>query len=78
MKDTLNGFILVGLLFVGMFAFYLAGEMRGDATVAEPVVKSERTIEEEVAYVEAESLEAQIMAERERHDERKMEWYAAE
>lgn len=78
MKDTLNGIILVGMLLVGMFAFYLAGEMRGEPTSVEPVVQSERTIEEEVAYVEAESLEAQIMAEREERNERKTKWYAAE
>ncbi|MDX5979905.1 hypothetical protein SIL77_01315 [Exiguobacterium profundum] len=78
MKDTLNGIILVGMLLVGMFAFYLAGEMRGEQNVVDPVVTSERTIEQEVAYVEAESLEAQIMAEREEHNERKMKWYAAE
>lgn len=78
MKDTLNGIILVGMLLVGMFAFYLAGEMRGGPEVVEPVVTTERTIEEEVAYAEAESLEAQIMAEREEHNERKTKWYAAE
>ncbi|MCT4786302.1 hypothetical protein ACFQO8_05840 [Exiguobacterium aestuarii] len=78
MKDTLNGIILVGMLLVGMFAFYLAGEMRGEPAAVEPVVTSERTIEEEVAYVQAESLEAQIMAEREEHNERKTKWYAAE
>ncbi|MCA0980462.1 hypothetical protein [Exiguobacterium aestuarii] len=79
MKDTLNGIILVGMLLVGMFAFYLAGEMRGEPAVVEPVVTTEkRTIEEEVAYVQAESLEAQIMEEREEHNERKTKWYAAE
>lgn len=79
MKDTLNGIILVGMLLVGMFAFYMAGEMRGEPEVVEPVVTTEeRTIEEEVAYVQAESLEAQIMAEREEHNERKTKWYAAE
>ncbi len=66
------------MLLVGMFAFYLAGEMRGEPAVVEPVVTTERTIEEEVAYAQAESLEAQIMAEREEHNERKTKWYAAE
>ena len=78
MKDTLNGIILVGMLLVGMFAFYLSGEVRGGTTPVEPIMTSERTIEEEVAYVEAESIEAQIMAEREEHNERKTKWYAAE
>lgn len=78
MKDTLNGIILVGMLVLGMFAFYMAGEMnRGQETVA-PLMVSERTIEEEVALVEAESLEEKILAEREAHNERKTKWFAAE
>lgn len=78
MKDTLNGIILVGMLLLGMFAFYLAGEMREGTDGFVPVATMERTIEEEVAYHEAESLEQQILAEREARNERKMKWFAAE
>ena len=78
MKDTLNGIILVGMLVLGMFAFYMAGEMRGGQETVAPLMVSERTIEEEVALVEAESLEEKILAEREAHNERKTKWFAAE
>ncbi|MFN4215309.1 MULTISPECIES: hypothetical protein [Exiguobacterium] len=77
MKDTLNGIILVGLLVLGMFAFFMVGEMR-HVEVAAPVVEDTRSIEAEVARTEAETLEARIIAERAEKDERKTTWFASE
>lgn len=77
MKDTVNGTILVGLLVVGMFAFFMVGEMR-QVDVAAPVVEDTRSIEAEVAKTEAETLEARIIAERAEKQERKTTWFASE
>ncbi len=77
MKDTVNGIILVGLLVVGMFAFFMVGEMR-QVDVAAPVVEDTRSIEAEVAKTEAETLEARIIAERAEKQERKTTWFASE
>lgn len=78
MRDTINGIILVGMLALGMFAFYMVGEMRHDVEVVatEPVI--EHSIEEEVALTEAESLEAQLLAERAEKEDDKTTWFAAE
>ncbi|WP_114166295.1 hypothetical protein [Exiguobacterium sp. TNDT2] len=78
MRDTVNGIILVGMLALGMFAFYMVGEMRHDTdvVVTEPVI--EHSIEEEVAMTEAESLEAQLLAERTKEEDDKPTWFAAE
>ena len=77
MKDTVNGIILVGLLVVGMFAFFMVGEMR-QVDVAAPVVEDTRSIVAEVAKTEAETLEARIIAERAEKQERKTTWFASE
>lgn len=77
MKDTVNGLVLVSMLLLGMFAFYMVGEMR-EVEIATPETKIDRTIEEEVAVKEAETLEAQILAERAEKEERRTIWYASE
>lgn len=77
MRDTVNGIILVGMLVLGMFAFYMVGEMR-QVEVAAPVVEDTRSIEAEVAKTEAETLEARIIAERAEKQERKTTWFASE
>ncbi|EPE61584.1 hypothetical protein L479_02015 [Exiguobacterium sp. S17] len=78
MKDTVNGFILVGMVVLGMFAFYLIGEFRQGEVVEPKVMTVERSIEQEVAFNEAETLEAQLLAERAENEERKTTWFAAE
>lgn len=79
MRDTLNGIILVGMLVVGVFAFYIVGELRQPIeTVPVAVTVPEQTAEEEVARTEAETLEAHILAERAEHEERKTKWFASE
>lgn len=77
MRDTVNGIILVGMLVLGMFAFYMVGEMR-QVEVAAPAVEDTRSIEAEVAKTEAETLEARIIAERAEKQERKTTWFASE
>lgn len=78
MKDTINGFILVGMLVLGMFAFYLVGEFRQGEVVEPTAMTVERSIEQEVAFNEAETLEAQLLAEREEEKVQKPTWFAAE
>lgn len=78
MKDTVNGIILVGMFLLGIFAFYLVGEFRHDEVLEPKAMKIERSIEQEVAFNEAEMLEAQLLAERAEKEERKPTWFAAE
>lgn len=77
MRDTINGIILVGMLALGMFAFFAVGELRNNE-VAVTEQKVEHSIEEEVALTEAETLEAHILAERDEEENNETTWFAAE
>ena len=79
MRDTINGIILIGMLAIGMFAFFAVGELRHEDHLVVTEQTIEHSIEEEVALTEAEILEAHILAERdEKEEDDKTTWFAAE